>query len=193
MTKSLLHALRSQIRNCHKCVNLCSSRLQAVPGDGSHDAKALFIGLAPGRNGADITGIPFTKDKTGRLLRENIKKMGLSAKEVYLTNLVKCNPKDRKGRNRNPTSKEIKNCRLFLEEEIQLVNPKIVVTLGVRATEVILGEKIGSMKRYNARVLKNERGQIFPMFHPGFVVRGAYDRKNYEKDFQKLKGMIVAH
>ena len=185
-----LAELEEQIRNCYKCADLCKSRRQPVPGVGSECAKVVIIGLAPGRNGADVTGIPFRGDKTGELLRKMIRMIDLLSEDMYITNIVKCNPKDEKGRNRIPTQREIENCLCYLKKEVRLVRPKIIVTLGVQATEVVIGKKIDSMERYNSRILEIEGKQIFPMFHPGYVVRGAYDKSSYERDFRRLKCVI---
>jgi len=190
MASCSLDALNNQIRNCRKCSELYRSRLQAVPGTGNPKAKIMFIGLAPGRNGADKTGIPFTRDKTGRLLRKMIQMIALSAEDVYLTNVVKCNPKDSKGRNRKPTREEIQNCRFFLQTEMELVNPGIVVTLGVQATEVVMLKKVDSMKSYNSVVIEKEQRRIVPLFHPGYVIRGVYRNECYKRDFLRLKSLV---
>lgn len=157
-----------------------------MPGTGNRNADILIVGLAPGKDGADITGIPFTRDPSGRLLQSMLEKVGLSRdQDVYITNIVKCNPKDAKGNNRNPTSREIGNCCSYLDKEIELVNPRLIVPLGVYVTEYFLRRNC-RMKDCHGQVFLKDGKIIFPLYHPGFVVRNAYSVTQYEKDFEKL-------
>lgn len=179
--------LKSQIKGCTKCRDLVASRRQAVPGNGSIPATISFVGLAPGRNGADITGIPFTRDPSGVLFRELLEKTNM--KNVFITNIVKCNPKDSKGRNRTPTKEEVENCREFLALEHSKVNPHIVAPLGKFATEFFLG----TIKKMRAAVLKKyscDNYIVVPLFHPSYVIRGSYKKMAYFDDFLKLKEII---
>ena len=186
-----LVSLMSQIRKCKKCEDLCRSRDRAVLGYGSKDAKIMVIGLAPGKDGANTTGEPFTRDASGNLLEHMLRTAGISREnDVYLTNIVKCNPKDDQNRNRKPTKKEMENCRSYLDKEVQLLKPAIVVPLGVMATELILEGKVKRMKDFNARIFFKDGMKIFPLFHPSFVIRGAYDKGLYRKDFKKLEKIV---
>lgn len=189
------------ISNCDKCLNLKQSRKKIVNGYGSLDSKIIFVGLAPGKNGADITGIPFTKDPSGLLFQEALIKSGFSLEKiptiwkpklnnVYVTNLVKCNPRNKNGNNRDPTEEEIANCSIYLEQEIQEVKPKIIITLGKTVTEHVLNKKVKNfIQWHNKPVEKNNRIYI-PFIHPSYVIRGAYDRKQYIQDFMSLENNL---
>ena len=89
---------------CHRCEALVRCRSQVVPGAGAVPASVAFVGLAPGRFGGDRTGIPFSGDRSGKLLRRMIRRAGI--RRVFITNVVRCNPRDEAGRNRDPTRQE---------------------------------------------------------------------------------------
>jgi|Deesub1362A_J573_1020465.scaffolds.fasta_scaffold01835_11 DNA polymerase len=184
--------LNSQIQKCRLCDSIDENR-KRVCGVGKENSKIFLIGLAPGRLGADKTGIPFTRDRSGKLLRHLISKTGLSENYFYITNLVKCNPRDKQGNNRTPTKKEIENCKSYLEAELSLIKPKIIVTLGVLVSKEILGKNsFSSMEEVLARPIKHEGRFIFPLYHPAFVIRGQqrYTEENYLNDFFKLCQLI---
>ncbi len=160
-------------------------------GDWNAKAKIMFIGIAPGRLGADQTGIPFTKDKSGKLLRSLLNKNKIPMNLITLTNVVRCNPKDEKGNNRNPTKKEIQICSKFLDKEIKIINPKLIVPLGKIPTEYILKKKIDKMKSFHTKIIKKDELIIFPMYHPSYITNyPGYKKVNYEKDFKVLKTLI---
>src|SRR6266436_383989 len=115
--------LRTAMLACTLCAALVRSRSQVVPGDGEIPAAVAFVGLAPGRFGGDRTGIPFSGDRSGDLLHRMIHRARL--RRVFITNLVRCNPRDARGRNRDPSAEEIANCRAHLEAELELVRPLI--------------------------------------------------------------------
>lgn len=158
-----MDSLKEEIKHCKKCKNLVASRRQAVPGDGLTPAKVLFVGLSPGRNGADITGIPFTRDSSGLLFREMLEIIDI--KNFYVSNIVKCNPKDSKGRNRTPTNQEIKNCRKFLDLEVSMVTPDVIVPFGAQATEFFLGP-IKSMASVVLTCKSFDKYIVVPLYHP---------------------------
>jgi DNA polymerase len=186
---------------CQKCALLVLSRNLIVQGFGDPHAKLMFVGMAPGRNGADITGVPFTKDPSGVLFQDCLIHTGFSLesnprcehpqlKGVYVTNLVKCNPKDAKGNNRTPSIEEIQNCSSHFEKELFDVNPKVVVLLGKVVTEYVLKKKISKFGEiHNAPVSINNR--IFlPFIHPSYVIRGAYNREQYIREMAGIKKYI---
>lgn len=171
-----------------------------VPGYGCVPAKIMFIGLAPGRNGADITGIPFTRDPSGVLFQKALINAGLSKetdphkekpalREAYVTNLVKCNPKDSKGNNRTPSRNEIHNCMEFLKVEEELVKPRVIIPLGKHVSECILGTKIHRMSEIHGRATLKGNVVVIPFIHPSYVVRGAYHKKRYMADFKSIRSL----
>lgn len=182
--ESSVAQLKRTILACKKCPNIVKTRSRPVPGFGKSDSKILFVGLAPGKDGADMTGIPFTRDPSGLLIDEMCKRAGISRElDVFITNLVKCNPQDRKGRNRTPSKKEIHTCELYLKKEIELINPKLIVPLGKAASDFFLGKNTFSMTEIHSKLFTYEGRKLIPFIHPGFVIRGAYNKKQYIDEF----------
>jgi len=179
--------LRKEILNCWRCEAIVQTRNKPIIGVGSPKAKIIIVGLAPGKDGADLTGIPFTRDPSGELTEEMLSVAGLSREQdVFITNLVKCNPKDSEGRNRSPTKDEIKNCFPYLRREIDLIKPRIIVTLGKAATEFLSNAKTVNMVQFHGKIRSQKGILFFPFIHPGYVVRGAYDKKKYLEEFKVL-------
>ena len=161
--KKVWQELNSEIASCQRCPSIVRTRNKAVRGIGSPKAKILIVGLAPGKDGADLTGIPFTRDPSGKLITKMLSAAGLSREQdVFITNLVKCNPKGLSGRNRPPSKREIVNCLLYLKREIEYVNPRIVVPLGRTATELLLNEKVRNMNKYHGRTISKKEIIFFP-------------------------------
>ncbi|MGH7916246.1 MAG: uracil-DNA glycosylase [Candidatus Binataceae bacterium] len=172
---------------CQRCATLVDSRSRVVPGAGEVNASVAFVGLAPGRFGGDRTGIPFNGDRSGNLLRAMIRMGGL--RRVFITNLVRCNPRDGAGRNRDPSACEIANCRRYLDSELALVRPRLVVCLG----RIAWRELAGAGTPFNPRqpLIASARGlALYPMYHPAYVVRGAYSAEAYSRDFVHLARML---
>jgi uracil-DNA glycosylase len=183
-----LSRLRASIKTCTRCEALVRCRSRVVPGDGSVPADVMFVGIAPGRLGGDRTGIPFSGDRSGQLLRRMIQRSGLE--RVFITNLVRCNPRDAAGRNRDPTADEISKCREHLRAEVALVRPRIVACLGRMAWEQLAGHAVPFFpQHHNAVEITGLR--LFPMYHPAFVNRGAYPLRAYAKDFRRLSKLTT--
>ena len=165
--------------DCQKCPNLSTARTRIVPGYGDLKSSLMIVGLAPGRLGADITGIPFTRDASGRLMQQALIDSGLSHEEspevdkpqidVYLTNLVKCNPRDLLGRNRNPTRKEIDNCWEYLLEEMEQIKPTHVVAVGRTVFDTLIRKE----RMLSTREERSASGpEIVFIYHPAYAIRG---------------------
>jgi len=187
--------------DCKKCEELVVSRNRIVFGYGDSNAKILFVGMAPGRNGADITGVPFTRDPSGVLFQECLIAAGFSLesdpknehpllRDVYVTNLVKCNPKEEGRRNRTPFQEEISNCAPFFEQEINEVKPKIIVTFGKVVTEHILKKRIPRFMDIHNKPFKKEERTYLPFIHPSYVIRGAYKRQQYIDEFIGVNNLL---
>jgi uracil-DNA glycosylase family 4 len=159
-----------------------------VPGDGAIPADVAFVGLAPGRFGGDRTGIPFSGDRSGDLLRLMIQRAGLQ--RVFITNLVRCNPQDTKGRNRDPRPEEIAACRPHLAFEIALVRPRIVACLG-RLAWVELAGRDHLFDPCRPQLLEAGGLRVFPLYHPAYINRGAYSRRSYALHFRKLARLLA--
>ncbi|MGH8012214.1 MAG: uracil-DNA glycosylase [Candidatus Binataceae bacterium] len=187
--RAALTALRKTMLACQRCAALTRSRSRVVPGVGAVNATVAFVGLAPGRFGGDRTGIPFNGDRSGNLLRAMIRTVGLH--RVFITNLVRCNPRDGAGRNRDPCASEIANCRRYLYAELALVRPRLVVCLGRSAWRELAGAHVAFAPRQPAIVTPHSMA-LYPMYHPAYVVRGAYSAQAYARDFVELKRMLNA-
>ena len=197
-------AVFNQISNCRECHRLVKSRRQVVLGFGQIPAGFMFIGLSPGRNGADVTGIPFTRDPSGILFQEAMKKAGFSLgvasdgyapilRDAYVTNLVKCNPRDQKGNNRAPSKGEIQNCLRYLRIERELVRPRVIVTLGKYVTECLIEMKIGRLSNIHGKEIIKDGIIYIPFLHPSYVIRGAYERKKYIQEFKSIREISGNH
>ncbi|HUN58425.1 MAG TPA: uracil-DNA glycosylase [Candidatus Binataceae bacterium] len=179
---------------CGRCPKLVESRSRVVPGDGAVPAEVAFVGLAPGRFGGDRTGIPFDADRSGELLRRMIKHAGLRG--VFITNVVRCNPRDLRGRNRDPDASEIANCRSHLTAELAMVNPRIVVCLGRIAWNALAGRE-NPFEPQRPKVIEVHGSRLLPLYHPAYVIRGAYAERSYRRHFvwlaRMLREIVSAH
>jgi len=136
--------------------------------NGPVDALVLFIGEAPGRKGADRTRIPFSGDQSGKNFDRFIASIGLKRSEIFITSAALCNPRTSIGANRRPSAREVANCSAFLKRTIELIDPRVVVTLGVVALDALklvhyhelnLKEHAGKIQRWDGRLL-------VPLYHP---------------------------
>jgi uracil-DNA glycosylase family 4 len=174
-----LQSLAKKVSSCVAC-NLCKTRKQTVFADGSPDAKIMFIGEAPGAD-EDAQGVPFV-GRAGQLLTRMIEDgMGLSRQSVYIANVLKCRPPE----NRNPEPKEIASCRGFLEAQIDLVKPAVLVALGKFAAQFLLQTEEGIMR------LRGKWGTyrgipVMPTFHPSFLLRQPAQKKEAWEDLLKV-------
>lgn len=177
-----LEAIAERVAVCRDC-GLCRLRTKAVPGEGPADAKVVFIGEGPGWN-EDKQGRPFV-GAAGGLLNELLALIGLRRDEVYITNVVKCRPPD----NRDPLPEEIAACAKYLDAQLELIKPKVVVTLGRF-----------SMARYfpNARISqihgqpRQEDGVAYlPLHHPAAVLRQPGLRPVIEADALKIPRLLA--
>jgi DNA polymerase len=162
---SRLAELASEAAGCTRCP-LAATRTQVVFGVGDPEADLMFVGEAPGRD-EDLQGIPFV-GRSGQLLdRLLAEEIGIGREAVYIANVVKCRPPD----NRDPKPDEIAACRPYLEEQVALVAPKVVVTLGNFATRLLLDTDQG-ITRLRGRAYPMGDTQLVPTFHPAAALRG---------------------
>ena len=182
--KSELEKLQSQYEACKLCPLLVQNRTNVVFGVGNPDeCKVVIIGEAPGFH-EDQKKEPFV-GKSGKLLNEFLESIGLSRKEVYITNTILCRPPD----NRNPSAEELKNCRPRLEKHIQILDPKVIITLGNFSTQYILDTKVGITKLRGKPVERLGR-TVIPMQHPAVLLyygNSPAKRKEFEEDFALVK------
>ncbi len=163
-------ALRERVIVCVKCEHLASSRKNVVFGVGNIDAQLMFVGEAPGAD-EDAQGEPFV-GRAGELLTKIIQAMGLQRGDVFIANILKCRP-DTPGQssgNRKPTTDEMATCVPYLHEQIDLIQPRVLVALGATAIEGLLGKTMGIMKlRGNWQTYRGT--PLMPTFHPAYLLR----------------------
>jgi uracil-DNA glycosylase family 4 len=178
--------LCSEVQNCVDCPRMNESSRILSGSAGFLDARIMFIGEAPGRRGADSSGIPFHGDKAGNNFEELLEFSGLNRSEIFVTNAVLCNPKDLKGNNSPPNKTEIKNCSSYLRRQIELINPKIVITLGGTALNALNAIEEHSLNlRDNVRTSKNWFNRILaPLYHPGQRAMIHRSFANQRSDYQ---------
>jgi uracil-DNA glycosylase len=180
--KEDLLALAAQVRVCTAC-GLAAERIKAVPGEGPHNAELMLIGEGPGMN-EDKQGRPFV-GVSGQFLTELIAKAGYKREDVFIANVVKCRPP----KNRDPLPEEINACGSYLDRQIALINPKVIVTLGrFSMARYFPGAKISAIHG-QAKVIDGRT--IVPMFHPAAALHNGALRQPLEEDFARLKDLIA--
>jgi uracil-DNA glycosylase len=180
--KQALAELKEAALNCTQC-GICQSRRNVVFGEGSVDAKLMFIGEAPGMQ-EDIQGKPFV-GKAGALLTKIIEAMGIKRDDVYIANCLKCRPPQ----NRNPLPSEIFACRDFFLKQIEIIGPKVICCLGKFAAQTVLmsEEPISSLrgKFYELSGIK-----VMPTFHPAYLLRNPQDKRMVWEDMKKIRDYL---
>jgi len=174
--------LREHIGDCQRCA-LGATRTTLVFGVGDPRARLMFVGEAPGRN-EDLKGEPFV-GAAGRLLDELLASIGFTRDDVYIANILKCRPPG----NRDPLPAETAECTPFLQEQIRLIDPMLIVTLGNHATRFILETQrpIGELR---GRLFRHEGRRVVPIFHPAAAL---YDRSKADvlfDDFKRLRAVL---
>jgi len=176
-----LAALEAEVRTCTACP-LHQGRTHAVPGDGPIDARIMFIGEAPGFH-EDQQGVPFV-GAAGQFLNELLDQVGIDRGSVYITNVIKCRPPG----NRDPKLEEVEACQSYLDRQIELIDPQIVVTLGRHSmARAFPDEKISAVHGQARKV----GDQIYlPMYHPAAALHQPSLRSAVEADFQILRDLL---
>lgn len=173
-----LESLRAAVASCHAC-SLCATRTQTVFIDGDGSAGVLFVGEAPGAN-EDEQGVPFV-GRAGKLLTDIITKgMGLDRRRVAIANILKCRPPD----NRDPSAEEKRTCTPWLDRQIELLAPRVLIPLGRHATGHILksDQAMGAMR---GRVHElSGGGRVVPTYHPAYLLRSPGQKKACWADIQ---------
>ena len=178
--------LQKTVSKCVAC-RLAKGRSNVVFGEGNPQARLMFIGEAPGAD-EDEQGMPFV-GRSGQLLTKMIEAMGLSRKDIFIANVIKCRPPD----NRNPQPDEIEKCGPFLFRQIEMINPEVIVVLGTFAAQTILetDQPISKMRGefFNHPHVKRADGsyvKVMPTFHPAFCLRNPNMKKPVWEDLQKV-------
>jgi len=182
-----MEKIMAEVKACRKC-ELWRSRRNPVPGEGSLDAVVMFIGEAPGY-WEDLKGRPFV-GAAGKFLDELLAKIGLARRDVYITNVLKSRPPE----NRDPQPSEIQACTPYLDRQIKIIQPKIIVTLGRHSMTYILsklGFKTEGITRVHGRVYDGDllslKVHTIPTFHPAAALYNLKYKDTLEIDFQVIK------
>lgn len=185
----ILEVIQDEVKSCIKC-GLSGSRTNTVFSRGNPQAPICFVGEAPGEE-EDLQARPFV-GRSGKLLDQTIAKLGLDPdKDIYVCNIIKCRPPG----NRRPTDEEVSSCIDYLEEQLKLVNPKVIVALGATAMANLINTNLGITK---------VRGQFFkplsaslafgkilmPTYHPSYVLRNGSSGPVYEDFVKDLQSAI---
>ena len=159
-----LEQLHELCSGCQRC-GLASSRTQVVVARGNPQAKLMLIGEGPGQQ-EDESGKPFV-GRAGQLLDRILESVGLSSeRDAYICNVVKCRPPE----NRKPTAAEMAACRPWLDAQIQLINPALIVVSGATVVEAVLGIK-GGITKLRGQWQERDGRQVLPVFHPSYLLR----------------------
>ena len=186
MTRTLVDVAQ-EASTCTKC-RLATSRTQVVFGVGNPDADLLFIGEAPGQH-EDKQGEPFV-GAAGQLLTRMLGEIGLTREQVYIANILKCRPPG----NRDPQEDEIETCTPWLIEQISLIQPQVIVTLGNFATKFVLQTQTG-ITRMRGSVYPWHGRTVIPTFHPAAILRGGGEKGRQfgerQEDFALIKRTLA--
>jgi uracil-DNA glycosylase len=179
--------------SCTQCPAMCGRSAVLSSLNGSPEARIMFIGEAPGRKGADRTRIPFSGDKSGANFDRYLNSINLTRQQIFITSAALCNPRAESGANRKPSQKELANCSSFLRRTIELVDPRVIVTLGSVALEALkriqyheltLRESASRIHSWNGRVL-------VPIYHPSPQVLASHRREAEQlQDYQVVAKAI---
>lgn len=183
-----LEKIAEETRNCYKCP-LGSLRTNAVPGEGNQSARILFVGEGPGAD-EDAQGRPFV-GRAGQLLDKIIAGCGLKRSDVWIGNILKCRPPD----NRDPRPDEIINCFPYLQRQIEIINPEIIVALGAPAARTLLntnktiGQLRGQFDEYYAG-LGRPPIKLMATYHPAYLLRN-YSHENRKRVWEDMKKVLT--
>jgi len=176
-----LDSIAENVKKCQKC-ELCETRTMAVPGKGNFNADVIFVGEAPGRN-EDIHGEPFV-GAAGKRLDMILEDTGINRQDVYITNIVKCRPP----KNRAPSKKEEESCNDFINQEIEIINPKIICVMGNTAYGTLLDGK--EITKNHGKIVEKHGRKFFVTFHPAATIYNQKLVEELKNDFRELANFL---
>lgn len=183
-----LEKIAEEVKKCCKC-GLGSTRTNAVPGEGNPNARIMFVGEGPGAD-EDAQGRPFV-GRAGQLLDKIITACGLKRSDVYIANILKCRPPD----NRDPRADEIISCLPYLQRQIEIINPEIIVALGAHAARTLLnttksiGQLRGQFLEYYAGI-NRPPVKLMATYHPAYLLRN-YSQENRRRVWDDMKKVLA--
>ncbi len=188
--ETLMEELSKEINNCKKC-KLYETRNKPLVGDGSVDAGILVIGESPGYN-EDLQGKAFVGE-AGKILDQLLNLINLTRSQIYITNILKCHPP----KNHNPTRTEINSCVDYLYKQIEIIKPKIIITLGKFATKEIFDKfnlEFTRISDLHGKIFNKKTGygiiKVIPMYHPAVACYHTEMFQTLKKDFEELKTIL---
>ena len=183
-----LKAVWRQAQSCTNCPQLASTRQTVVFGSGNADADLMFVGEAPGAN-EDKQGLPFV-GQAGRLLDTLLEEIGLARGDVFIANVLKCRPPG----NRDPLPQEIDACQDYLFRQMELIEPKVVCTLGNFSTKLLRGDPTGITRlhgREEVRRVGPRRVRLYPIYHPAAALYTPKMLDILREDFARLPDLLA--
>jgi DNA polymerase len=186
--REALKELYTTARGCRRCPQLASARTQVVFGAGNADADLMFVGEAPGKH-EDEQGLPFV-GQAGKLLNELLGEVGLERGDVFIANVLKCRPPG----NRDPHPLEIENCQSYLLEQVELIRPKVVATLGNFSTKLLRDDQTGITRVHGqdeVRVIGTRAVRLLPLYHPAAALYTRSMLDVLREDFARIPALLA--
>jgi uracil-DNA glycosylase family 4 len=177
-----------QARDCTRCPQLAATRTTVVFGSGNADADLMFVGEAPGKN-EDEQGLPFV-GQAGKLLDRLLGEIGLQRADVFICNTLKCRPPG----NRDPHPEEIENCHEYLLRQVELIEPRVICTLGNFATKLLRADPTGITRlhgREEVRVIGTRAVRLYPIFHPAAALYTPSNVEVLRTDFARIPDLLA--
>ena len=186
--REALKQVFARARTCTRCAELAATRRQVVFGAGNADAALMFVGEAPGAS-EDEQGVPFV-GRAGKLLEQLLVEIGLSREEVFIANTLKCRPPG----NRDPLPVEIANCQDYLLEQVELIEPTVICTLGNFSTKLLRGDPTGITRLHGqpeTLVLGARAVRLYPIYHPAAALYTPRMLETLREDFARLPELLA--
>jgi uracil-DNA glycosylase len=183
-----LKAVFQQASACTRCPQLASTRTTVVFGSGNADAELMFVGEAPGAN-EDKQGLPFV-GQAGRLLEQLLNEIGLSRTDVFIANVLKCRPPG----NRDPLPQEIESCQEYLYRQLELIEPRVVCTLGNFSTKLLRGDPLGITRLHGSAEIRRigpRTVRLYPLFHPAAALYTPSMLATLREDFARIPELLA--
>ena len=196
MQRRLFDELASDAASCTRCPAMCGRSAVLSKLNGSPKARIMFIGEAPGRKGADRTRVPFSGDQSGANFDRFLASIGLRREQIFITSAALCNPRSDSGANRKPSQKELANCSEFLRRTIELINPRVIVTLGSVALEALKRIQYHelNLKQSAAQIHSWHDRTLVPIYHPSPQVLASHRRETEQlQDYQVVARAVQNH
>ena len=190
----LFKILYTEAQGCRICPALADKTAVLSELNGTIDPKVMFIGEAPGRQGADRTRRPFYGDKSGDNLQHLLDSINLKREEIFITSAVMCSPRSVTDANRKPSRSEIKNCSAYLKRQIELIRPPVIATLGSVALEALslIAYHEFKLKLHIGSILEWNGIKLVPLYHPSPQVIASSRRMHQQIEDYKVLAAAIA-